>query len=394
MGTEPGPEWRRLLKAAAAAMERESRSCSIREPDTAERHLIIGITGKHRRAEQRALRVTVAELESHVAAEFGVDLKTLIRSALGIEVGAARRRRLEREAGVKRLLEEAERTPLSRFGWFGSWLGSLRTNGTLTELARDGESLLPILRVLEALPVDDEPLPLLAERMLGDTKALASGRSRSMLLRALAAWRGIEHPEGSEAERELLEWAGIVSDDIASQVLVLNVPVTGGVIGDWMRTARGIPFRLTLQQLRREQFVLDAPTVRIVENPSILRAAADALGAECPPLVCTEGVPSAALYRLLTSARGARLLWRADFDWAGLRIVERGLGRFPNAEPWRMSAADYQSGAKGIELRGSRAEAPWDESLSELMDTTGRAVMEESLLHHLLQDLRKDQAHS
>lgn len=394
MGTEPGPEWRRLLKAAAAAMEREARSFSVREPETAERHLIIGITGRHRRAEQRTLRVTVAELESYVAAEFGVDLKTLIRSALGIEVGAARRRRLEREAGVKRLLEEAERTPLSRFGWFGSWLGSLRTNGTLTELVRDGGSLLPILRVLEALPVDDEPLPLLAERMLGDTKALTSGRSRGMLLRALAAWRGIEHPEGSESERELLEWAGIVSDDIASQVLVLNVPVTGGVIGEWMRTARGIPFRLTLQQLRREQFALDAPTVRIVENPSILRAAADALGAECPPLVCTEGVPSAALYRLLVCARGARLLWRADFDWAGLRIVKRGLGRFPNAAPWRMSAADYQAGAKGIELRGSRAEAPWDESLSELMDTTGRAVMEESLLHHLLQDLRNDQAHS
>lgn len=58
-----------------------------------------------------------------------------------------------------------------------------------------------------------------------------------------------------------------------------------------------------------------------------------------------------------------------------------------------MLAADYQTGAKGIELRDNRAEAPWDESLSELMDTTGQAVMEKSLLHHLLQDLRNDQAH-
>ncbi len=232
------------------------------------------------------------------------------------------------------------------------------------------------------------PLPVLAERLLGDTKALSSGRSRSMLLRALAVWRGVEYPADAESERELLEWAGLVSDDIASQVLVLNVPVVGGAVGEWMRSARGIPFRLTLQQLRREPFAVHAPTVRIVENPSIIRAAADAMGPECPPLVCTEGVPSAALYRLLSFAAESRLLWRADFDWAGLGIVKRGLGRFPNAEPWRMSAADYRAGPKGIELRGNGVEAPWDESLPGLMLATGRAVMEESLLQQLLEDMR------
>jgi uncharacterized protein (TIGR02679 family) len=116
-----------------------------------------------------------------------------------------------------------------------------------------------------------------------------------MLLRALAAWRGIEYPEDSESERELLEWAGIVSDDIASQFLVLNVPITGGIVGEWMRSARGIPFRISLQQLRREPFAVTASTVRVVENPSILRATADALGSDCPPMVCTEGVPSAAV---------------------------------------------------------------------------------------------------
>ncbi|WP_199041697.1 TIGR02679 family protein [Glycomyces salinus] len=388
MGIEPGPQWRRLLKAAAAAMEREAASFSLSDPDTAERHLIIGITGRHRRAAQRRLRLSIAELEAHVAAQFGVDLKELILTELGIEVGAARRRRLERDAGVGRLLAEARRSSLSGAAWFGSWLEALRSNGALAELARDGESLAPVIRALEALPVDDVPMPVLAERMLGDTKALASGRSRGLLLRALSAWRGIEYPEGSEAERELLEWAGIVSDDIASQVLVLNLPITGGVVGEWMRSARGVPFRITLQQLRLEPFSVAASTVRVVENPSILRAAADALGPDCPPLVCTEGVPSAAVYRLLEAATGARLLWRADFDWAGLRIVERGLDRFPGAEPWRMSSADFESGVKGIGLRGKRIKASWDESLSALMEAEGRAVMEESLLEELLEDLR------
>lgn len=359
MGRDLGPAWQRLLKAAAAAMEREARSFSVSDPDTAERHLIIGITGRHRRAAQRTLRLTVEELEAYVAVEFGSDLKSLILAELGVEIGAARRGRLEREAGVARILGEAGASPLARLDWFARWLDSLRSNGVLSELARDGASLLPMIRVLESLPADDEPLPVLAERLLEDTKALASGRSRSMLLRALSLWRGIEHPGDAESERELLEWAGLVSDDIASQVLVLNVPVTGGVVGEWMRSARGIPFRLTLQQLRREPFAVDAPVVSIVENPSILRIAADAMGPDCPPLVCTEGVPSAAVYRLLGAATTARLRWRGDFDWAGLRIVKRGLERFANAEPWRMSAEEYRSGAKGIALRGSRIATPW-----------------------------------
>nr|WP_277605605.1 DUF2399 domain-containing protein [Glycomyces sp. L485] len=371
-------------------MEREQRSFSISAPSTAERHLVSGITGSHRRASVKTLRVPVSVLRDYVREAFDVELAQLIRSELGVEIGAARRRRLERADGIERLLSEAGASPLARFDWFAVWLESLRANGTLAALAADGESLGPVVRMLEALPAEDEPLPVLSERLLGDTKALASGRRRTMLLRALAAWRDIDHPEDAEAERELLEWGGIVSDDIASQVLVLNVPVEGGVVGEWMRSAGGVPFRLTLQQLRIEPFTVAAPVVRVVENPSILRAAADALGADCPPLVCTEGVPSAALYRLLEAADGTRVLWRADFDWTGVRIVRRGLERFGNAEPWRMSAADYRKGAPGIALRGKRTEAPWDQGLSDLMDTAGRAVMEESLLATLLGDLRDD----
>jgi hypothetical protein len=57
-----------------------------------------------------------------------------------------------------------------------------------------------------------------------------------------------------------------------------------------------------------------------------------------------------------------------------------------------MSAEEYQSGAKGIVLRGNRIEAPWDRRLSELMVASGRAVMEESLLELLLQDLGQNRA--
>lgn len=263
----------------------------------------------------------------------------------------------------------------------------MRSNGTLAALADAGGSLQPIVQVLESLPADNEPLPVLNERLLGDTKALATGRKRTLLLRALSLWRDVDYPDAAEIERELLEWAGIVSDDMASQVLVLNLPIHGGVTAEWMRSARGIPFRLTLHQLRLQRFTVTAPIVWVVENPSILRAAANTLGSDCPPLVCTEGIPSAALYRLLGAASNSTVRWRADFDWTGLRIVQRGLGRFTNAEPWRMATTDYRSGALGIPLRGNQVSASWDQHLAPIMAETGRAVMEESLLPTLLDDL-------
>ncbi|WP_158299914.1 TIGR02679 family protein [Glycomyces paridis] len=386
--SELGPEWQRILKAAAAAMERESATFSISEPGTAERHLISGITGKHRLAAAKTIRLPIADLDSYVQLAFAKNLTALILSELGIEIGAARRRRAERAAAIDRITADATGSRLAEFEWFHAWLTALRANGVLAELADSSTGLGALIAVLEALPAADEPLPVISERLLGDTKALASGRARTMLLRALAAWREVEYPVDSESERELLEWTGIVSDDIASQVLVLNLPIEGGPVGDWMRAARGIPFRLTLQQLRREPVTVAAPVIHVVENPSIVRAATDALGADCPPLVCSEGVPSAALYRLLGAAPGARIRWRADFDWTGLRIVRRGLERFPNAEPWRMFTTDYRTGTPGIALRGNPTEAPWDPALSPAMETQGTAVMEESLLPALLNDLR------
>jgi len=62
----------------------------------------------------------------------------------------------------------------------------------------------------------------------------------------------------------------------------------------------------------------------VCENPPVVEAAADALGAACPPLVCTDGVPTAAVLELLDRlvASGCDLWVRADFDAAGQTIVE------------------------------------------------------------------------
>jgi uncharacterized protein (TIGR02679 family) len=189
----------------------------------------------------------------------------------------------------------------------------------------------------------------------------------------------------------------VIVDDLASQVLVLNVTTRGhDVVSRWLDDAAafGIPFRLTLQQQREHPVVPVAEEIFVCENPAVLRAAAAELGARSAALVCTEGIPSAACHKLLAAAAaaGSRLRWRADFDWTGLRIVEAAAVRH-GASPWRMGAADYAAGladGESTPLTGSRSGSPWDPALAEAMAAEGRAVMEERLIPVLRTDLSVD----
>ena len=182
----------------------------------------------------------------------------------------------------------------------------------------------------------------------------------------------------------------MVPDDLASQVLVLNVPASGGLVGRWLTEAQsaGVPMRITLYQLRLARLTVDADEVYVCENPAVVRAAAS-LGADTRALVCTEGVPSVAVHTLLRCAHGAAIRWRNDFDWTGVRLTAAALERYPTALPWRMSRSDYAPwGASGPALAGTQAATPWDPSLADAMRDAGRAVMEERLLGVLLHDLR------
>ncbi len=226
--------------------------------------------------------------------------------------------------------------------------------------------------------------------VLADTKALGDSTLRGLVLRAVALWQDSDPATTAEQERALWESVGVVPDDLASQVLVLNIPATGGIIADWLRqaTTLGLPVRLTLHQLRVAPFVMTAADVFVTENPAILRAAST-LGPAAPPMVCTEGVPSAAAHRLLASAPDVVLWWRNDFDWPGVRMTTAALARYPTARPWRMTAADYlAAGGEGPFLAGSPVSTPWDPSLSDEMRRVGRAVMEVRLLAILIDDLR------
>ncbi len=275
--------------------------------------------------------------------------------------------------------------------WLVEWVAELSADGTLTRLLRADrdDALAQAAAVLDLLPAAELPLPVLAERATGDTKALSAPPLAGLVLRALARWQRTEPPTTQAARRALWEACGVIVDDLASQVLVLNLPASGSPLGRWLSesAAHGTPFRVTLHQLVSMPVALDVSNLHVCENPAVLRAAAAELGTRCAPLVCTEGIPSAACHRLLGQA--ARLDWRGDFDWTGLRCMAGAIARY-SAVPWRMGAADYLAAVAQGEsepLKGPPAQSPWDPRLATEMRSTGRAVMEERVIPLLLTDL-------
>jgi len=238
-------------------------------------------------------------------------------------------------------------------------------------------------------------LPALAADVTGDTKALNHGTALSTLvLRALAIKTGAARPETAEDRRDLWEASNVVADDLASRVLVLNLPAEGPGLGDWLTGAArlGVPFYVTLHQLMTLPLAVSGALVHVCENPAVLRRAAAELGAGSAALLCAEGRPSTAFHQLAGAIvrGGGELRYHGDFDWPGLAIASSVMRRH-GALPWRMRAADYLAGLRAdgehVGLAGPPQPAPWDPELSEVMASTGRVVYEESVADALVADL-------
>jgi uncharacterized protein (TIGR02679 family) len=369
---------------------------------------LVGATAEQRRAAARLLGRTAGRgtslsipLPEVDAALRRAGIETGLRAAVETVSGPVRDRAAERATEVRRfqdVLDAARRSQLAARAWHVTWLDEISRDGTLTRLVRQGQGQLvaQATAVLERLPAGpDEPavlLPALAEAVTGDTSALAATPLAGLVLRALALREDVPVPADPEAERALWTAAGAVGDDLASQVLVLNVRAAGAALGSWLTEAAeaGEPFRVTLHQLTVMPIMPLAIDLRVCENPAVLRAAAAQLGADSAPLVCTEGEPSVACYRLLQAAvaTGTRIHWHSDFDWPGLRSTAAAIRRL-GAAPWLMGADDYRAGlaASSEPLKGPSAESPWDTRLASLMQASGKAVTEDRLLLALLADL-------
>jgi uncharacterized protein (TIGR02679 family) len=401
------PAYGRLLAALRARVEDAgdaARSVTLEDTDAEQREAVAGLLGL-RQAPEATFRLELERLdrafrESAVAATlrevleaFGGPLRD--RSA---ERRSARGERDRMWAVALEACRAAGREDLC------AWLERLRAGGGLTRAAgaagaEPGVLLEAAVTVARALPANGELLAVFAARTAGDPHALDAGTPLGgLVLQAAAAVTGTdEAPTSAAGRRGLWHEVGIDCDALSSDVLVLGVrPSSPGWVGEQLRDSAnaGEPRRLTLREVRRAGLRVETGTlVHVCENPSIVEAAADALGRQCAALVCVEGVPSTAALELLRdlAAGGARLLAHADFDWSGLRIVGL-LAAVVGAQPWRMAAADYRGALHcspgGPALGRARAlSAAWDVELVPAMEEGGQAVLEEHVLAVLLDDL-------
>jgi uncharacterized protein (TIGR02679 family) len=258
--------------------------------------------------------------------------------------------------------------------------------------------------VLQRLPANGITRSQLAAEALGDAHALDSGRATATIVLAVCrqaisrtyddSMEESADQERQDGERDRDIWAkvGVLVNELARPALFLNLPTREK---DSYGRPLGEPAYASLRVLLRSSPTWDVAgrEVYVCENPNLLSIAADRWGANCAPMVCTDGMPAAAqrcLLSQLTSA-GARLQYHGDFDWPGLRIGNHVM-REHGAQPWRFCAEDYEvalqaASAIAAPLSGKVVAAVWDPALTKAMQHHRVSIAEEGLAASLLVDL-------
>ena len=247
--------WERCWKAMARAGPAGWAPVTVRIPfdSDQQRRAVAGLVGRPIRPGTGTTRINLGELDDVLArAGDGWNLRGVVEVTHGRlpdRVGEA-----QTQVAAVADARDAARAVAPTGDWVERWLDDLGGSMT-TRLYGRGELdlLVTAARILAELPADATPLPVLASRTTGDTKALSSTTLAGLVLRGLAHRFDEPFPRTAAGQRTLWEAAGVVPDDLASQVLVLNLAVCGGPLGRWLTEAgsEGLPFRVTLQQLAR-----------------------------------------------------------------------------------------------------------------------------------------------
>ena len=331
----PGPQ--KVLAAARRRLEAGGDlegsplrvSLTLDERDEVGRLLGIAWTQSTRAVSARALVEKIGDLGTDVPALLAAT-GAPVRDLRTVRDTARRSAETERESAAAALID-ADVPPEVASAWVARRGLPAAGSGQLADLA------LRCARVWECLPGPGDErilLTVLAASALDDPHALDRGSSVATgILRLL----GHQVPDSAESWRTAWEEHGVDCDPVSSRVLVLNLRLAGDASCAALTHAAGPePLWLTLRSLNGT-FRTDASDVYVCENPSVLIAAADALGTHAHPLICTNGRPSAATVRLLTrlAATGTRLRIRADDDVAGQEIVKGLYSSLPTAQLWR-----------------------------------------------------------
>jgi len=392
-----------LLAAVRARMEAhgEAASVTLADLDDGARRALADLLGA-RDVPGARVRVRLRDLDAALrTSRVAAGLVEVVEAAGGPLLDL-RSERTEARRGWLELATELERDPgVTARPEIAAWAEGLRRDGLLARLADDLEDARGLVHrataVVARLPAGGVALSVLAAQTTGDPHALDHGEAlATLVLRAAALLCGGDGvPATPAARRRLWSEVGVVCDPLSTDVLVLGLHASGAgllarTLGD--HAAAGEPVRFTLRALERHPLELTDRVLHVCENPAVVAAAADALGARCAPLVCVEGMPGVAADRLLRAARarGATVHFHADFDWGGLRIGNVLAARY-QAHPWRFGPADYQAAVASTKvtapLRGRPVTPSWDGALSSAMRDHGIAIAEEQLLETLLADL-------
>jgi uncharacterized protein (TIGR02679 family) len=370
----------------------------------AEREALALLTGRPYAGDSVSL--ALADLDAQLrtgAAERGlVEVVAELRGPL-IDRPAAR----DARRGATEAIWAAANVALGSHGladaaWSGPWLEEVRRAGTMARLAPENARRL-IVQAIEVIAVLAGPASLgagpacvraaglpgrgeLAERVTGTAHGLDDGTLLArIVLRAVARLLDVAPPRDARSRRELWEAAGVAVDRVSTTVLTHGLAPLGDepavrLLRD--RTRAGLETHLTLRELSRITWRLPPDTeVFVCENPRVVEAAADR---GCTlPLVCVSGNPTTTALTLLDAlhAAGSDLAYRGDFDWPGIAIANRMIGRYA-ARPWRMRASDYEQhvatardrGTPLPPLTGAPVDAVWDPELTPAMTALGAAV--------------------
>lgn len=404
-----GPELaevRQRLRHRFAHAEDEVRVLRLDRLDPAAYRALCQLTGKPSRL-AHSMHLDIAGLDARLrAAGLAESLRDALERLDGPIVSPGCQRRALQAAWAEMIAEfEA--------GALGDWLAHApRAQGLLKRLGRTPAAarrlLVAVQAVLARLPTAGQPRSQLAARVLGDAHALDPGRPVATLVLAVWRWRErIDREEGTgevaaedvpegreERQRDVWARAGVMVSELARPALCLNLPQPA--VGDAVAIP-GEPGYLSLRRLLRRSpaWPVAGRRIFVCENPDIVAIAADRLGPDCPPLVCTEGMPAAAQRILLDqlAGAGARLCYHGDYDWPGIAIGNFVL-RTWQATPWRFGADDYLAAvalapARPHDLGTDRVEALWDSRLAAEMAVHGWIVAEEAVAEALLTDLRR-----
>lgn len=236
-------------------------------------------------------------------------------------------------------------------------------------------------------------LAQLAAEVLHDAHALdATTPAGRAVARLAATVRSVPRPNRSGPEwRAAWRSVGVACDTVSSRVLALNLPLQGrSAAATLCANSHGEPIWLT-QRMLDQGFRCASTTVYVCENPTVVEAAADTLGERCPPLVCTDGIATTAGTDLIAgiATLGCVVIARADFDDAGLVVVDQIRRVAPEMRPWRFDQIAYAEFVPSHLSDAVRASSDLRSAIK-----VGGAVHEERLLDLLLDDLHHEATHT